>query len=105
MRCTSGNKVELMDNCKIPKYPRIRLKISNSIDKVSQESVIDTLKKRYKPLDIVLDRFDENNLEYQEQVDTHLIDITSLEQHQQKLLQQLMINSGDSKELIEDLWS
>ena len=102
MRCTSGNKVELMDNCKIPKYPRIRLKISNSIDKVSQESVIDTLKKRYKPLDIVLDRFDENNLEYQEQVDTHLIDITSLE-HQQKLLQQLMINSGDSKELIEDL--
>jgi DNA repair exonuclease SbcCD ATPase subunit len=102
MRCTSSNSVEHVDNYKIPKYPRIRLKISNSIDKVSQGLVIETLKKRYTPLDIVLDRFDDDNVECHQQVDTHLIDITSLE-HQQKLLQQIMISSGDSKELIEDL--
>ena len=102
MKSTSSNTVEHVDNGKIPKYPRIRLKISNSIDKVSQGSIIEALKKRYKPIDIVLDRFDEDHLECQEQIDSQLIDITNLE-HQQKLLEQIMIGNGDSKELIVDL--
>lgn len=100
MLCNTENVVEHNSPYKVPKYPRIRLKISNSIDTVKQSLVIENIKNKYKPIDIVLDRFDDELKECKNNLDTDFIDIVSLE-HQQSLLRKYLEKKGYNDDIIQ----
>lgn len=108
LQINEPGKIEII-NCNntksyISKYPRIKIKISNSISNNDQIKVINEIKKKYNPKDIQIENIKNETYELKNLVESNIIDITQLEYQNgiiKDILQKKLININKINKIIE----
>ena len=87
----------------MPKYPRLRIKVSNKVDKPKEIELLGEIKKKYTPIDMIVERYEDNELNnLKTNMELSLIDITKLE-YQQNIIKQYLVNKNYPSNTIQQI--
>ena len=87
----------------MPKYPRLRIKVSNKLEKPKEIELLSEIKKKYTPIDMIIERYEDNELnDLKTNMELSIIDITKLE-YQQNIIKQYLLNKNYLPKMIEPI--